>query len=131
MLFIVCILTLNSCLTTGAPHGHIAESINGSNSKIKVRISCQPNSKYYTVSGFEKNDSLYITSRKMKGQENKMIDKKFLCISDSVKSYRLRIGDHNFHRKLLNDTVEVKVVKPDSSYKVYKFLIIKDRHIRN
>ena len=126
---ILAILTLHSCLMPGAPHGHLAESIE--NTTIKVRIPCQPNNKYYTVTGVEKTDSVYISSRKMKMQDHLLVDKNFLCLGDSIKSYRLRIGDHNFHRKLLNDTIEVKVVKQDASVQVYHFLVVKDSYIRN
>lgn len=121
----------NSCffMPLGAPHEHEAKNLTDPNSEIKMVISCLPHDKYYIVSGTEANDNIYISSAKMEQQENLLSDKTFVN-QNAEKAYRLRIRDSNFHRKILNDTIKVKIVKSDSKIEMYKFLVIKDNYIR-
>lgn len=112
----------------GAAHSHLTKGIDKSNFKIKLRIFCTQNHKEYIVSGTEKNDEVYISSDKMKKMENPCLIRNFF--DDSTKLYSLRIGDSNFHRKLLNDTIKVKIVKSNATIEIYKFLILKDNHIK-
>jgi len=122
----------NSCflMPLGAPQGHKTKNITNPNSQIKMIISCLPYDKYYIVSGTEVNDNIYISSGKMEKQENLLTDKTFVN-HNNEKAYRLRIGDAKFQRKILKDTINVRIVKSDSTIEIYKFLVIKDDYIKN
>ena len=122
----------NSCflMPLGAPHEHKAKNLTNPNSEIKMIISCMTHNKYYIVSGTDVNDNIYLSSRKMKQPENLLTDKTFVN-HDNEKAYRLRIGDYNFHRRILNDTINVRIVKSDSTIEIYKFLLLKDNYIKN
>ena len=115
----------NSCflMSLGAPHEHLTKNLTNPNSEIKMIISCLPHDKYYIVSGTEANDNVYISSAKMKKQENLLSDKTFVN-HNNEKAYRFRIADSNFHRKILNDTINVRIVKSNSKIEIYKFLVI-------
>lgn len=121
---------MNSCflMPLGSPHSHQAICIDEPNSEMKIWVSCQPHNKYYKICGVEKTDTIYISSEKIK-KHSEMTEEYFLC-GDSLKSYRLRIGDANFHRNLMSDTLRVKIVK-SNSYKIHKFLMVKDHYIKN
>jgi len=115
----------NSCflMPLGAPHEHVTKNLTNPNSEIKMIISCLPHDKYYIVSGTEANDNLYISSAKNEKQENLLSYKTFVN-HNNEKAYRLRIEDFNFHRKILNDTINVRIVKSNSKIEIYKFLVI-------
>ena len=120
---------MQSCLLMplGAPHGHEATSIEA-NSDMKIRVLCLPNDKIYKISGVEKKHNIYISTQKIRSVNYKMKERYFLC--DSSKSYNLRVGDARFHHHLLNDTIKVKIGNSES-YKIYNFLMIKDRRIKS
>lgn len=121
----------NSCflMPLGAPHEHEAKNLTDPNSEIKMVITCLPHDKYYAISGTEANDNIYISSANMEQLENLLSDKT-LVNQNTEKVYRLRIGDSNFHRRILNDTVKVKIVKSNSKIEMYKFLVVKDNYLR-
>ena len=132
IIILILILTLNSCflfMPPGAPHGHSFEDIDNPNSQIGVSIMCTQGKKYYRISGIEKNDSVNISSNKIKRAKSFYLSNSYS--TDSSKLYYLRIGDFNFHRKLLDDTVKVNVIKPNSDISTYKFLVTKDSYIKN
>ena len=128
-MLVLCKLVSSCFLALSAAHGHLYQNTEKSNAKIKLRVFCTQNRKQYIVSGFEKNEEVYINSAKMKNIFNHCLPQNIY--GDSAKVYSLRIGDSNFHRKLLNDTVKVKIIKSNSTIEIYKFLIMKDRYIKS
>ncbi len=113
----------------GAPHTHYVKNVSKSDSQIKLSIFCTPHNKAYVISGNVERDSIYISSSKMKTKQNYCNTKDFF--GQTARIYSLRIGDCNFHHGLLNDTIEVKIVKPNLTSENYKFLVLTDYHIKS
>lgn len=102
ILLITIPILLSSCFLaiTGTSHHHFYSEIGSEKSFLSIR--CSYLHKYITVSSinFDKNDSLYIKIKEdFKLMENSNDEKKY---------YSWRIGDMNFHRKKIMDTIIIK-----------------------
>ncbi|HLN94975.1 MAG TPA: hypothetical protein VK183_05005 [Flavobacterium sp.] len=92
-------------------------------------VNCQPHTKHFRVCGVEKDDAVYIRSNKIKDGPKEMTAYYSVC-GDSLTPYPLRMGDAYFHRRAVDDTIAITIVKSDSSKEVYHFLVLKDRFIK-
>ncbi|WP_298392354.1 hypothetical protein [Flavobacterium sp.] len=122
ILFLVIILTLNSCFLaiTGAPHNHSYKEINGIND-LNLDVHCMYLNKTFEIRNADPNDSLYIKSSNFKKpSEKKSLNGKIQ--TDSIRFYNWRIGDMKYHRNILKDTIEIIKIRNQKIEKVYMFV---------
>lgn len=109
---------------SGQPHCHTLKCLDNSNSKIKMSVFCTTHKKYFQVCGVEKNDAVYIRSKNVRNPKKYYLTEK--SDNDTGRSFESITSNYVFHRKILNDTVSLRIIKQDSTVLEYKFLIIKD-----
>ncbi len=122
ILFIIIILTLNSCFLaiTGAPHNHSYKEINGNN-ELNLIVHCMYLNKTFEIRNANPNDSLYIKSSSFKNpSEKKSLNGKIR--TDSIRYYNWRILDGKYHKNLMKDTIEIIDITNQNNQKVYKFI---------
>ncbi|KQM19909.1 hypothetical protein [Chryseobacterium sp. Leaf201] len=121
----VIVLLLYSC----APHSHYYAILN-KKGEGELSVFCSMNDKIWTFDDKNNNDSIFIQSNHFPElKKPQIMDTLSFHQTETQKTFRLRINDKNFHKKIKDDTIFIKY-KNNNDWVTETFIIINDNRIK-